>query len=207
MSFRNFASEIYSVGNGAGGSTKLTLLPRLKFNFRVSFVVDTEITSNTYVFERIANVTLPSITFDTQTLNQYNKKRVVQSRMNYGPATFTVYDTHDNEFYANIIQPYTEQYYNSSYGIRNYTDPLGGDESVTSPNIDTGMGLYLATNRYYIRQVIIEQLGIEGHTRQTIMNNCMLTAVNGDTLDYSESAPVTWQVSLTPENIQIENDL
>jgi hypothetical protein len=179
----------------------------MKFNFRVSFVVETQITNNTYVFERIANVTLPGITFDTQTLNQYNKRRNIQTRMNYGQATFTLYDTHDNDFYDKIIQPYTEQYYNGSYGIRPFTDPLAGDESITAPEVSTSMGLYLANNRYYIKQIIIEQLGISGTNRQTVLNNCMLTAINGDTLDYSESAPVVWQVTVVPENIQVENNL
>lgn len=207
MSFRNFASEIYSVGNGAGGSTTLTLLPRMKFNFRVSFVVESTFSNNTYVFERIANVTLPSITFDTQTLNQYNKKRVIQTRMNYGQATFTVYDTHDNDFYDKIIQPYTTHYYNKNNGLDVFADYTGGDQSIVAPEIDTDMGLNLADNRHFIRQIIIEQLGIEGSIRQTTLNNCMLSAVNGDTLDYSESAPVVWQVTVVPENIQVENNL
>jgi hypothetical protein len=75
------------------------LKPRFKFLFHVSFTLNTaeipalsqlagvnEITSLSYL---VKTVDLPKYTIATETLNQYNRKRVVQTKINYDPVTIT----------------------------------------------------------------------------------------------------------------------
>lgn len=53
----------------------------------------------------------PKISFDTETLNQYNKKRVVQKRSEFEPINFTFHDTVDNK----VLHMF-EDYYRFYYG-------------------------------------------------------------------------------------------
>ena len=80
------------------------LKPRFKFLFHVVFTVNyNEIPAlkNAKIFnpENIYNlslavktVDLPKFSIDTHTLNQYNRKRVVQTKINYEPVTVTFHD-------------------------------------------------------------------------------------------------------------------
>ena len=53
--------------------------------------------------------------------------------------------------------------------------------------------------------MVITQTGMAGTSqlRSTRLKNCMLTQVNGDTLNYSESAPVVWTTTWQPEHIHV----
>lgn len=41
----------------------------------------------------VKSVTMPSMSIDTETLNQYNKKRISQSRIDYNPISITMHDS------------------------------------------------------------------------------------------------------------------
>lgn len=80
------------------------LKPRFKFLFHVVFTVnynEIPLMKNAKIFnpENIYNlslavksVDLPKFAIDTQTLNQYNRKRVVQTKINYDPITIQFHD-------------------------------------------------------------------------------------------------------------------
>ena len=75
------------------------LKPRYKFLFHVSFtinVVDIPLLSNvlgtTNLSYVVKTVDLPKFSIDTETLSQYNRKRVVQKKINYDPVTVTFHD-------------------------------------------------------------------------------------------------------------------
>jgi hypothetical protein len=103
------------------------LKPRFKFLFHVSFTLNTtEIPYLRGVFGPddiqelsllVKNVDLPKYSIDTETLNQYNRKRVVQTRINYNPVNLTFHDDGgDNArklwyyyytyYYKDATQPY-----------------------------------------------------------------------------------------------------
>ena len=77
------------------------LKPRYKFLFHVSFTLNTDIpaiasvigtqdvTNLSYV---VKTVDLPKYSVATETLNQYNRKRIVQTKINYEPVTLTFHD-------------------------------------------------------------------------------------------------------------------
>ena len=45
------------------------------------------------VTQAVKNVTMPSMQIETEVLNQYNKKRISQKRINYTPVSMTFHDT------------------------------------------------------------------------------------------------------------------
>ena len=97
----NWATNAFGTGSGVG--SKVSAIPRQRFNFRLRLTLADG--GAPIVFERVSDVTLPNYDFDTQILNQYNKKRVVQTKLNYGTCQVNFYDTHDNAF-ANIFKRY-----------------------------------------------------------------------------------------------------
>jgi hypothetical protein len=77
------------------------LKPRYKFLFHVSFTLNTQIkglsdylgvNQQSQLSYVVKTVDLPKFSIDNETLNQYNRKRVVQTKINYDPVTITFHD-------------------------------------------------------------------------------------------------------------------
>jgi len=88
--------------------------PKFKFLFHVYFQLnptglpsDFNLTSYGLL---VKTVKLPSFTFDTSTLNQYNRKRIIQTKIKYDPINFAFHD--DN---GNSIRKMWKGYYNYYY--------------------------------------------------------------------------------------------
>jgi hypothetical protein len=199
MSIRNHATEAFGTATTEG---LMTGVPRQKFNFTLS--ISLADTGSPIEFTRIQDLTLPGYSFDTQIVNQYNQKRVVQTKLNYGTLGVTFYDTFDNSFH-DILKRYTANYYNSGNGIGLFTDFGENTVSPINPLHSTTKGLDPTGNRYFVPEIMITQTGMAGTAqfRQTRLKNCMLTQANGDTLNYSESAPVVWTTTWQPETIHV----
>jgi len=79
------------------------LKPRYKFLFHVSFTLN--IAESPFLRGAFGNddvtdlslavktIDLPKYTIDTETLNQYNRKRIIQKKINYDPINVTFHDT------------------------------------------------------------------------------------------------------------------
>lgn len=101
------------------------LKPRFKFQFHVGFTLNTAF--STYLKNAgldlnslsciVKSVDLPKFNIDYDTLNQYNRKRLVQTKINYQPINITFHDdTGDNArrlwylyysyYYKDPIHPY-----------------------------------------------------------------------------------------------------
>lgn len=192
MAITNFASEVYGA-NGGG-----ILVPRQKFNF--SLVINEYESSS--VFHQVQTASAASFSTDTAIVNQYNKKRVIQTRLNYDPITVTFYDTFDNAFH-NIMTRYMKHYFNGSNGI-DLRPSLEGDSTV-NPSFSTDLGFTPNNVRYFFPTIQIVQNGYKAQHRRTILQNPIITNIQGDTLDYSDSNPVVYTVTFQPESIQVIN--
>lgn len=89
--------------------------PNFKFLFHVYFELNP--TLGTIIAPTIANygllvktVKLPSFNFDVTTLNQYNRKRLVQTKIKYDPVNITF---HDDK--GNLVRRLWKGYYNYYY--------------------------------------------------------------------------------------------
>ena len=77
------------------------LVPRNKFLFHTYFNINTgvNVLANAFPPEEavqiglmVKTIQLPKFTMETETLNQYNRKRIIQKKLNYGPLTMTFHD-------------------------------------------------------------------------------------------------------------------
>lgn len=196
MALRNHAQEAFRSDTGDFQD----LVPRQKFNFRLLL----ETNDAQWEMLRIVSVTMPGLSFDTQTMYQYNKKRIIQSRMNFDPITVVFYDTFDNEFMS-LLREYTQHYYNSGKGIEYFNETA---REVIDPMYTTNMGFNPtdAIGRYYFTRIIVEQVGNANLlNRQTILKHPIITQVQSDTLSYADSQPATFTVTFQPESIHIKD--
>lgn len=124
------------------------LKPRFKFLFHVSFTInyeqipalkgaigDGELNSLSYV---VKTVDLPKFSVATDVMNQYNRKRIVQSKINYDPITLTFHDDGGDNV-RNMWYNYMSYYYKDAtqkYGSVPNTNGSAG----ASQNRQTGFG-------------------------------------------------------------------
>lgn len=85
--------------------------PKAKFLFHVAFTINQQalppgLSPNDNFGVYVRNVKLPSYSFNTLQLNQYNRKRVIQTKIKYDPVSITFHD--DN---ASIITQLWNSYY------------------------------------------------------------------------------------------------
>jgi hypothetical protein len=192
MAITNFAQDAFR------SSGDQLLVPRQKFNF--TLVVDIfDRASKT--FTRVSNASAASYSVDTQIMNQYNKKRVVQTRLNYEPITVAFYDTFDSEWH-NLMRDYLAHYFNGGNGIERRTNLEGS--STVDQNFETDLGFTPNADRYFFPSIKIIQNGYRNQYRETKLINPTITNMQGDTLDYSDSQPVMYTVTFQPESIQVE---
>jgi hypothetical protein len=119
--------------------------PKYKFLFHVYFDVNTDYIGATQQWPQDSNfglavktVQLPKYSFDLQTLNQYNRKRIVQTKINYDPINITFHD--DN---ANLIRRLWYTYYTYYY-----KDATQMDSNMGLNTSDIGEGAGDTANRY-----------------------------------------------------------
>ena len=123
---RNYAD--HSFGTITEYGRQLSEIPRAKHAFVVEFF--TTFTAHdtkpwNAMLKGLSTVVqscdLPSFAFNTQTLNQYNRKRIIQTKVEWNPITIRFYDTRDNKFQI-VMEEYFKWYYkdgrelNSKFG-------------------------------------------------------------------------------------------
>jgi hypothetical protein len=96
------------------------LAPRNKFLFHSYFNINTDAVpflGNAFPTDEIAQIglmvktiQLPKFTIETETLNQYNRKRVIQKKINYGALSVTFHDDGSN-LIRNMWYNYYAYYY------------------------------------------------------------------------------------------------
>ena len=106
------ASDTFVNGN-------YNLLPRNKFLFYVYFNVNLNIPALANLFSGgklsqvgilVKTAQLPSYEIDVQTMNQYNRKRLVQTKINYNPSTI-VFNDDNSDLIRNMWYQYYQYYY------------------------------------------------------------------------------------------------
>lgn len=111
--------------------------PKLKFLFHTYFDIyadayDADLSTGNNFGLLVRDVKLPSYTFNTVQLNQYNRKRIVQTKIKYENVSITFHDDNNN-----MINQLWEAYYR--YYYRDGSKPkiiFGG----TNASVQTGAG-------------------------------------------------------------------
>ena len=96
--------------------------PRQKFQGYVNFVINRDVGElgntvdgknfRTRISSLIKTATLPDVGFKTETKNKYNRKKIVQTGLEFGPVSFTVHDTIQNEWLTLFMRYYSHLYMN-----------------------------------------------------------------------------------------------
>lgn len=129
-------------------SNAYELKPRFKFLFHVSFTLNYDqipslqgamgLGDKVNLSYLVKTVDLPKYSIDTHTLNQYNRKRVVQTKINYDPVTIAFHDD-GGDVMRNMWYNYYSYYYKDP--TQQYLSPnnTNGSEGA-SANRTTGFG-------------------------------------------------------------------
>lgn len=189
----NAAQRVFGTA-GEKGFTSYNL-PKLKNSFIVEFILspfaknfistqlpDTHTGFNTAnVSCMVRETTLPSFTFGTEKVNQYNKKRVITTNVSYKPVTMTFYDTVDGAAYL-LMDAYRKYYYGdffakSAAAFRN--DVLSSPEQFELMGTNWGRSAMNNGNydsQYFFQQINIYEIDSETYTVHN-MFNCYISDV------------------------------
>lgn len=87
--------------------------PKLKFLFHVYFDISREANvfdNNDHLSLTVKSIKLPTYSIDTHVLNQYNRKRIVQTKMKYDPIQVVMHDDGGN-LTRDLWRTYSQYYY------------------------------------------------------------------------------------------------
>lgn len=204
MALTRFLGDTASIvyGQTAGGNNKL--LPRTRFNFKTTINHIGTTVPRPLVMERISEIQLPGHIFRTAILNQYNRKRIINTGIEYTPIYINAYDTRDGIF-EKFLREYSTYYFNGpmeSDGSAelNYSD-------LTSTGFATGnsgKGLNIVDQKSFINDITIERTN---GTDKNIIKVWAptITGISGDTMNYSDSSPAQIRIEISYEGYSIES--
>jgi len=194
----------------------LDRLPRPKFLFTVNFnrpIGQGGVTRygdwTTGVSFLIKSATRPNIAFKTETLNQYNKKRVIQTGIEYEPIEVTFYDTYDQRV-VQMFKEYCQYYYGDFFGTRtswNY-DVIASRFQTAQGDLDFGFNApnTNGNNAYFFSDIEFYQFGAGRFNKFTLINP-KIQSFNYDDEDYSDNtSPQMIRIRFAYEGIIFEAD-
>ena len=129
--------------------------PKLKFLFHTYFETNSQAFPNNFNYGLLVKeVKLPSFSFDTHQLNQYNRKRIVQTKIKYDPIDITFHD--DNNDSVNLLwNSYYQYYYNDGSKPKNVLQGFRGSALGEVDPYGTGN----ATLQYNDRNIYENDIG------------------------------------------------
>lgn len=156
----------------------------------------------------VKKVDLPKFRIATETLNQYNRKTVVQTKLNYESVSIEFHDDNSdivNEFWVNYYKFY---YLDSNYGgasnsgpSRNQLVPAFGDTKYGKNDYQYGRYPSNATNKQFLSSIDIYVLHQQQFTQITLINP-KITEWGHDSLNYAEGGKTLQnRMSLAYENV------
>lgn len=194
INFNNYASEYYIKGD------KWTRVPFSKFQWTVAFIRNDGSDLPTDISYIAKSVDLPGWEIQQQILNQYNKKRVVNTGISLKPINIVFYDTVDGKF-REFVQQYMNSF-SSNFKFSGQDAIENRDQLRDSDGFDSNFGMTAiqSTDDNFFKKIYINQeFGRE--VWRTELQNPKITSISHDQLDYSQSGFVTWTITIQPEAI------
>lgn len=197
-------SRLASQNFGLGGSS-FSSVPKAKFTYYVRF--HRAVGNATSSWDQslglvVKSLDKPKVSFETETLNQYNKKRIVQKKAEFGALNVRLHDTIDNR----VLQMFND-YYNFYYGDRKNTSDDEWFYDVTLDEfINTGSWGFTPPSgepnqSYFFSKIEIIQF-YNGVYDQIDLIHPKITNFDPDDLDYSNGeSPSEVQMTFEFEGI------
>ena len=176
---------------------------RLKYLFKVEFYSSKYSSLPTrLIFDSVRTVELPKFSIETEIVNAWNVRQPVPTKINFEPVSMTFTDTVDNRF-----QKFITEYMNIVSGSFQKTD-----KSLRKDFDGFGLKSLAANADCPLDKIVITRFYGADANRETLDNKSEVTIwrpkivdVQHDTLDYSSSDALTWQVSFRYESVTYEN--
>lgn len=185
----------------------MRLAPKVKFLYYVSFIINTAALPNvSFKFKHqneinmlVKRADLPKFTIATETLNQYNRKKVVQNKIDYNPVNISFHD--DNlGVTRQLWENYFKYYYADPTAATDATSKYRRNAMKNSSTIMTPYGLDNNSTIPFFDKIVIYQMGKGAWNSYTLVNP-LITAWNHDQMDYSANAPVENNMTVAYEAV------
>lgn len=188
---------------------EIRLAPKFKFQYHVSFSINPNaLKSMNFNFRHqqefnmlVKSAEMPKFAIQTESLNQYNRRKVVHVKLDYQPVTITF---HEDNF--NVVRMFWENYYSYYFadneaskvlGNYNRTAMLGSGSIKTPYGFDNGstvgffnhISIYLMARRYWSMVKLI---------------NPVITQFSHDTMNYSDTSPSQNTMTLAYEAVNYD---
>ena len=189
-------------------------VPRVKFLFFVEFNLSAggaamigssgQTNLNTWkndkgISFKVKSVDKPKINLQHETLNQYNKKRIVYKRAEYEPMSLRLYDTVDNSVLSMWVD-----YFTYFFGDSRPKNILAYNQSpVNGKFVDsTGWGLRPLTNdTQFFEDITVYAFYARTYTSFSYINP-KITSIDWQNRDYSQSDPEEVNITFSYEAIE-----
>lgn len=148
---------------------------------------------------RAQSVDLPTWNVSTQSLNQYNKHRLVHTKVEWQQVQVKFFDTIDNAFQA-LLMAYMEYYFPNNFNNVGFESMQPDQLSLDFKGEYGYASVDDFNNNFFITMIVNREYG--GWVDQTLLINPKITAVQHDTLDYTDAgSPVTWTITIQYESV------
>lgn len=173
-------------------SDQFRLAPKHKFLFHVAFGINRAAVAAPELVERYKNeinvlvksVDLPNYTVTVETLNQYNRKKNIQTTHKYNPINIVFHD--DNMGLINALwQNYYSYYYADPVSA---TAPGAYNRTATKSSnyINNTFGLDNGSTQPFFNHIIIYQMARHEYVSYTLKNP-IISSYNHNRVDYSQA--------------------
>lgn len=192
--------------------------PKLKFLFHTYFELNTSLGDQTNFGLLVKEIKLPQFSFQTAQMNQYNRKRIVQTKIKYEPIEISFHDDNGNQA-TKLWEAYYQYYYNDStkpgsvlannrggaavttgdYNSRNiYNTSISGDDDWGfSGGQNNGDGVKTP----FFKNITVFGFNQHNFTAYTLINP-VITSFGHDTYNYGEgSGTMTNRMTIDYETV------
>lgn len=199
--------------------------PKVKFMFHTYFNINEDAwqppTGKNYGV-LVREIKLPSFKFNTDELNQYNRKRIIQTKIKYDPINVTFHDDNMSQvtamwnayyqyYYADSwnpnVSPFSTQPSIKNYNRRNIYDPsITGDQEYGYRGGSTNSGQNpdfpnFGTKISFFKDITVYGLWANNFIAYTLINP-MITSFTHDTYNYNEGGgTMTNQMTIDYETV------
>lgn len=204
--------------------------PRQKFQGYVNFIINRDVKElglpanseqfRTRISSLVKSATLPDISFRSEIKNKYNRKKIIQTGLEYGPVSLTVHDTIQNEWLTLFMRYYSHLYMNPRNKFKNNTDrdPTAFFRSSSEYNESNHAGKSIGvfdsnafgfniseTANFFERIDFILYHGNKGV--QYSITNPVMNRMRFSEIDYSSSEIMDFQMEFDFENFVVAREL
>lgn len=199
-----FLKDSAWASNYFGGAEMLNQ-PKRKFLFFCGFIGNplamkpefaAELMTNKYIFMS-KGMKPPSFSIETEVLNQYNRKRIVQTGVTYDTITLRVHDDVDNKM-SQLMYEYM-RYTNKDFSNTNKEDWVS---DVVKPDFkqSENWGMNLHADKQFFSGMWLAWVN-SGRVTYAIIHNPLISKIDFDDLDYTDSELAEISITLDYEGV------